>query len=52
MYSYRVNTLFYDIHIFPDESILTGELEDEYDVPVESISWKDRTQFTEFVVNA
>jgi hypothetical protein len=29
MNSYRVNTLFYVIYIFPDESILTGELEDE-----------------------
>ena len=39
MYSYKVNTLFYVIYTFPDESILTGELIDEYDVPEESFSW-------------
>ena len=30
--------LFYVIYTAPDESILTGELEDEYIVPDESIS--------------
>ncbi len=52
MYSYRVNTLFYVIYTFPAESILTGELEEEYVVPDESSSWKDRTQLPEFVVLA
>ena len=39
MYSYKVKTLFYAIYTFPAESILTGELEDESDVPEELFSW-------------
>ena len=38
IYSLRLNTLFYVIYTAPDESILTGELVDEYIVPVESNS--------------